>query len=159
VVQFVRAGLRHHKWLETAGIDPPNFPADVITDLQTKGDELSVFEVSPTVTPERIAIAIAAGKMNPQETSYAVFERDAVIGLGINPKKRPGGTCDSEVNTCHYDLVIGTASKLLDLAGVMATAEVLPILKKKVEELLKAGSESGQLTLSQGMKEKLQGNG
>ncbi len=143
--QFVRAALRTNRWLETKGLQPPNFPADVITDLRTQGDELSVYEVSQEVSAERIAIALAAGKQKPEETGYAVFDRAIVVGLGINAKKKSGTTIDTDVNGCHFDLPIGTVSKLLELAGVMATGEIIPILRKTVEERLKEGLKSGQL--------------
>jgi len=65
--------------------------------------------------------------------------------LGIIPKKKDGNTRDAQVNACHYDLQVGTVSRLVSLAGVMATGDIVGILKKKVEELLKAGLQSGQL--------------
>jgi len=71
---FVRAGLRYDRWLETEGREPLDFPADVLTDLKTTGDQLSVFEVTGTIDAERIAIAVAAGKREPDDTSYAVFD-------------------------------------------------------------------------------------
>lgn len=49
------------------------------------------------------------------------------------------------VNTLHYDLHVGTAAKLVELAGVIASGHVAPILKKQVVDLLRNGFESGQL--------------
>lgn len=117
----------------------------MITDLKTKGDQLSVFEVTEEVNAERIAIAISAGKQNPDHIAYAVFERVAVEGLGIPINKKDGGTNDGTVNTLHYDLNVGTAGKLVELAGVVASGQVVPILKKQVIERLRHGFESGQL--------------
>lgn len=143
--QFVRAALRTNRWLETENRAPHDFPADVVTDLGTKGDQLSVYEVTGSVSAERIAIAVAAGKNNPDHTGYAVFDRAAIENLGITINKTPGGTHDATVNAVHYDLHVGTAGKLLELAGVIAGGEVVPILKNRVVELLRAGFESGQL--------------
>jgi len=143
---FVRAGLRYDRWLETEGREPLDFPADVLTDLKTTGDQLSVFEVTGTIDAERIAIAVAAGKREPDDTSYAVFDRVAAetLGIVVSPDK-PGGTFDADVNALHRDLLIGTARRLLDFAGLLASGEIAALPKKRVAELLKKGFESGRL--------------
>lgn len=143
--QYVRAGLRTNRWLETEGHAPQDFPADVITDLRTTGDEISIFEITDAVSAERIAIAVAAGRNKPGHTGYAVFDRAGAERLGVGIKKTPGDTYDVAVNAVHYDLHVGTAGRLVELAGVIAGGEITSILKKKVEELLRAGFESGQL--------------
>lgn len=143
--QYVRAGLRHNRWLETDGREPLDFPADVLTDLRTTGDELSVYEVTDGVSAERIAIAVAAGKNDPDQTAYAVFDRAAVEALGVSVNKTPGDTIDAMVNALHHDLHVGTARKLVELAGAIAGVEIVSILKKRVAELLKDGFESGRL--------------
>ncbi len=125
---------------------PLDFPADVLTDLRTAGDNLSVFEVTGAVNAERIATAVAATKANPDQTAYAVFDRAAVEGLGIATSAQAmGSTPDMTVNALHRDLHVGTVRKLLDLAGVIAGVEIIPILKTKVVGLLKEGFESGRL--------------
>jgi len=143
---FVRAGLRYNRWLETEGREPLDFPADVLTDLKTTGDQLSVFEVTDAVSAERIAIAVAAGRQEPDDTSYAVFDRAAAEALGIGVSQdNPGGTFDKDVNGLHRDLRVGSARKLLEFAGLLATGEIVPLLKDQVASLLKDGFESGRL--------------
>jgi hypothetical protein len=143
---FVRAGLRYDRWLETEGLTPLDFPADVIGDLKTTGGELSVYEVTGTISAERIAIAVAATKSTPGPTAYAVFDRTAVEHLGIAiSTEASGSTPDSAVNALHRDLRVESVRKLLDVAGVIAGADIVPILKKKVVGLLKDGFESGRL--------------
>ena len=143
---FVRAGLRYNRWLETEGREPLDFPADVLTDLKTTGDQLSVFEVADAISAERIAIAVAAGRQDPDDTSYAVFDRVAAETLGIAVSEdNPGGTCDAGVNALHRDLRVGTARRLLDFAGLLATGEIIPLLKEQVANLLRDGFESGRL--------------
>ena len=147
--QFVRGSLRTNRWLETEGRAPYDFPADVITDLATKGGQLSVFEVIEPITAERIAIAVAAGKQKPHHTGYAVFDRAAVEGLGIACEKTTGGTIDAAVNSVHYNLHVPTAGKLVELAGVIAAGDVVPILKDQMTQLVRRGFESGQLDYKQ----------
>jgi hypothetical protein len=145
VPQFVRAGLRTNRWVETEGRAPHDFPADVIGDLRTTGDQVSVYEVTDAIDAQRIAIAVAAGKRQPDQTGYAVFDRSAVERLGIQVERTAGETIDAAVNGTHYNLHIGTAGKLLEFAGVVASGRVVPILKKRVKELLREGFESRQL--------------
>ena len=146
--KLVRAGLRINRWLETEGRVPEDFPADVVTDLRTTGDEVSVFEITDTVSAERIAIALAAGKREPDHTAYALFERAAIEELRIGIRGRRGGTYDDEVNNTHYDLHVGTVRRLVQLAGVIAKGQIGPMLKGRVTELLRSGFESGQIDYS-----------
>ena len=144
---LVRASLRHDRWLETEGRAPRDLPADAIADLRTTGNALSVFEVTKAVSAERIATALAAapGKKEPDHTAYAVFDSVAVERLGISITRTPGDTIDAAANLLHYDLLIGTAGKLIEFAAVIAAVPIVPITKKRVGELVKAGFESGHL--------------
>ncbi len=133
------------KWLVGLPSVPLDFPADVLGDLKTTGDELSVYEVTDTISPERIAIALAATKNKPDQTAYAVFDHTAVERLGIATSAEvPGNTPDAAVNALHRDLRIGTVRRLLDVAAVIASADIVPILKNTVVGLLKDGFESGR---------------
>lgn len=149
--QFVRGGIRYNRWLETEGRQPLDFPADVITDLLTKGDELSVFEIAEggPISAERVAIALIAHKPSPIETHYAVFDRAAVEAMGIEIIKRRGGTHDAEVNDYHYDLRVRTAANLVRLAGIIAAGKLSSILKARATELLREGFEAGRLDYTQ----------
>jgi len=124
VPQLVRAGLRYNRWLETEGRAPLAFPADVITDLRTAGDRISVFEITEAVGAERIAIAVAAGKRDVDQTAYSIFDRAAVEALGISLHKTAGGTYDTAVNSAHYDVHVGSAERLIELAGVIAAGDI-----------------------------------
>lgn len=81
--QFVRADLRINRWLETEGRPPQDFPADVITDLKTKGDQLSVFEVTEAITAERIAIAISAAREVPTTLPMRCLTERLLRGWGF----------------------------------------------------------------------------
>jgi hypothetical protein len=148
VHQFLRAGIRPDRWFvypEIEGLSPGDLQADAFLDLRTQGNSLSVFEFDGAVKPERIAIAVAAGKQKPDATGYAIFDRNAVEALGIEIRKALGSTADTAVNALHCDLNVRTAALLLALAGVIAQGTIVPILPKHAEQLLKAGLESGQL--------------
>ncbi len=145
--QLVRAGLNHNRWADTEGREAFDLPADVLLDLKTTGNQLSVFEVSEAITPERIAIALVANNKQgkPDHTGYAVLDRAAVEALGITLRKTTSDTPDAEVNPLHWDLDVGTSGKLVAFASLIANAPPKAILKKDVERLLKEGFESGRL--------------
>jgi hypothetical protein len=147
VPHLVRGGLRDDRWLETEGCAPLDLPADAIADLRTTDNALSVFEVTEAISAERSAIALAAApvKKEPDHIAYAVFDSAAVEALGIAITKTPGDTIDAVVNQLHYDLQVGTAGKLLNLAALIASVPIVPVTKKRVGELLKAGFENGHL--------------
>ena len=149
--QFLRAGIRPDRWFaypEIEWLDPGEIQADALIDLRTQGNTLSVFEFDGTVNPERISIAVAAGKQKPDDTGYAMFNRAAVEALGIEVKKDPGATADATVNGLHCNLNVKTATRLVALAQVVAQGTIALILRKRVEELVRTGIESGQLESS-----------
>lgn len=147
----MRAGIRPDRWFvypEIEWLGPGELQADALIDLRTQGNLLSVFEIDAMVDPERITIAVAAGKQRLDDTGYAMFDRAAVEGLGIEVRRTPAGTADATVNVLHCDLYVRTATMLVALAQVIAQGTIAPILRKRVGELLKTGLETGQLDSS-----------
>lgn len=146
--QFLRAGIQPDRWFihpEIEWLEPGEVQADALLDLRTRDNALSVFEFDGTVDPERIAVAVAAGKKKPDDTGYGIFDRVAVEALGIEIRLIEGATADRTVNGMHRDLNVRTATNLVALAEVIAEGTIQPILKKRVKQLLKTGLESGQL--------------
>ena len=146
--QFLRAGIRPDRWFvhpEIEWLGPGELQADALIDLRTQGNALSVFELDSTVNPERITIAVAAGRQKVDDTGYAIFDQDAVEALGIEIRRTQGGTADVTVNALHCDLCVRTATMLVALARAIAQGTITPILRKRVGELLKTGLESRQL--------------
>ncbi len=135
----MRGGLRTNRWIQTGSLSPEDLPADVLNDLRTKGNILSVFQIDEVVTAERAAIAVTSGKDKPDETGYAVFDRAEVEALGIGIEKIKEPLADVAASDRHYNLDVGTAGKLVKLAGVIAKAGVTPILARDVEARLLDG--------------------
>lgn len=124
---------------------PGETQADAVDDLRTKGNALSVFEVDDPANVERIVVAFASGRMNPDHIGFAVFDGDAVGRLGIQIQKTPGSTADAAVNALHHDLQQLTASQLAGLANIVAGGTTDQILRKRLTELLKDGLAAGRL--------------
>jgi len=148
VPRLVRGGIDPERWLNEPGLADDELQADALSDLRTAGNKLSVFELVEPLTPERITIAVAAGKEKPADTGYVIFDSEEATALGIAIENTPekGGTADREVNAFHRELCIGSDSKLVGFArNVIAKHEKEPIISRRVEHLLSAGLESGQL--------------
>ena len=65
---------------------------------------------------ERIITALAANSDSLDSTDYIMMDINELDVLGIQKLETPGQTLDSEVNTCHMDLLDLTSSKLDSLA-------------------------------------------
>lgn len=126
-------------------LGPGELQADAIDDLRTRGNALSVFEVDDPANVERIAVAVAAGRDDPAEVSYALFDRAGVEALGIQIQGNPGNTGDATVNRFHYDLRNLTAAQLVELANVIARGTLDVILAPRVRELIRTGVNAGRL--------------
>lgn len=144
--RLVRAGIDPERWLHEPGLAEGELQADALSDLRTTGNKLSVFELVEAVSPERIAVAVAAGKERPSDTGYVIFHSEDLTALGIEVETTPGGTADTEVNALHRNLDIGSDTKLVAFArSVLARSEIVPVISERAEQLLRAGLESGQL--------------
>ncbi len=65
---------------------------------------------------ERIITALAANSDSLDSTDYIMMDINELDVLGIQKSEAPGQTLDSEVNTCHMDLLDLTGSQLNSLA-------------------------------------------
>jgi len=160
----LRASIQPDRWFlhpEIESLGPRDVQADALLDLRTKGNKLSVFELDGTVDPERIAVAVAAGRQKPDATGYAIFGGAAVEALGIEVAVTKGLTPDMAVNELHRDLDVRTAKNVVALAEAIARGTIQLILGKRVEELLRTGLESAQLDsgkIDPGLRKKLLGD-
>jgi len=148
VPQLLRADIRPDRWFihpEVSWLAPGEVQADALRDLRTMDNTLSVFEVDDLANVERIAIAVASGRMKPDVMGYAVFDANAVTAGGFKLRRVHGKTADSVVNALHYDIPFLTGGRLNQLAGVMAQGKVDQILPKRVKELLRDGLAAGHL--------------
>jgi hypothetical protein len=148
VPQLLRADIRPDRWFiypEVYWLAPGEVQADALRDLRTIDNTLSVFEVDDPANVERIAIAVAAGRMKPDVMGYAVFDGSVLSARGLQLQRIPGKTADSVVNALHYDIQYLTGGQLNQLAGLMAQGKVDQILPKRVKQLIQEGLAAGHL--------------
>ena len=145
---FVRADIRLERWYihpEITWLPPGEVQADALADLKPKAGSVSVFEVDDKISPERIAIAVAAGRQKPVVMGYAIFDGSTVIQLGLKLQKVYGLTPDDEVNALHYDIQELTGQQLNQLAKTVVCGEITEILSKQVKQLLEGELKAGHL--------------
>jgi hypothetical protein len=124
---FVRTTTAAELWWRepiAAWLDRGEIPADCLTDLKTKDNTLSVYEVASEADQLRVATALAlqraiGGKKQRQSLSdiaAMVFEEQLLGTLGIEVKAIHGKTTDDTVNKWHFDMVALSGRQLANLA-------------------------------------------
>lgn len=137
---------------------PAQIPADMVSDLATEGNALSVWEIEDNRTNlDRIIAAVAGGRANPAEFGLAIFNSAALDTSGIRFRKTRGTSPDAEANDrWHYELIELTGQNLIALARVIAAVDSKERrLPREVIQLVAQGIRAGQIdenTLKTGMR-------
>ena len=103
------------KWLKPKNIaQDSKFPADLVTDLQTANNTLSVYLIDKDTDIEKSIIAIASKKFLKEFTFALIKLSDVEKDFTIKPttSKSPFEEADS----LHYDFLRLTANDLIKLA-------------------------------------------
>lgn len=94
--------------------------ADVLDDLRTKCNELSVYFIDDNESNlDRVIAALAANTNTASNIDFAVFGQEILSEIDIKIKKSRGELSDDLVNACHNDLCELSAPKLLELAIII----------------------------------------
>jgi hypothetical protein len=119
--------------------------ADTITDLRTKDNKLSVYQVEDNRSNlDSIITAVAATREYLSHFDYLLFDPSIAEGLHILKEKTKGTTKDDSVNDCHWNLLVPSATKLMELAmELLKRAEKerrdATIVAKALDEASRAG--------------------
>lgn len=135
-------------------------PADIISDLRTIGNTLSVFALKHRLGTKRsikeitkISVALATTQFGPKHIDYVLLDKDKLISLGFEVVKSPGDTADSEVNDTHWDISKLKGTDLIKLALFIDTIRIPPfrarIFKEDIYPQLKSDIKKKRLNLSQ----------
>lgn len=135
-------------------------PADLLSDLNTRENSLSIYEIEDDESNvDRIIAAIASTRNQFAIIDYAVFGSDIINKLNIQINSAIGATPDTEVNNLHKDLINLTASKLSDLAKeILKKGQFNRRGLKGVKTLIKDGLNNGNIEktkINKGLMKKL----
>ncbi len=141
--------VKRNRWLKQPAepyLAANDVPADPFGDLQTTENLLSVFEVAADRSNlERVVRAVAVGKQKIDHTGYVVFDSELLTARGIEIRNSRGTTSDDGANQWHRDLVL-SGNKLVALVdAVLRHGESGTLLKKRLEDLVRAGIQNGEL--------------
>jgi hypothetical protein len=110
---YVLRGVNWNRWqrgveekTQTAdGVCEPLLMADVLLDMKTTNNRLSVYFVDDV--PEQIlpvVVGLAAGRQRLDRFDYVLFERDLLEQLGIGYRHSDGEGLHRGANQWHVDL-------------------------------------------------------
>jgi hypothetical protein len=103
-------------WLE-----PEEIPADLLNDLITSDNRLSLWLITDDNTNiDRILAARGANKISLVEVGFVLFDFSIIEKLNINYKNSDGRLPDKDASKeWHFDLLNLSAEKLVKLAEII----------------------------------------
>ena len=118
--------------------------ADALSNLRTKGNQLSVWLIDDDRSNlDRVIAALAAGRDRVEKLDYAVIDRRVLDSLGIRAIKADGQSPDGGANQrWHQDLTLLSGSQLVALAVRMRDG-LSRRPKRKVRNLIVESIRSG----------------
>ncbi|MHC5935486.1 hypothetical protein [Nostoc sp.] len=142
--------MRKNKWYKTettVWLLPGEFQSDLLGDLATSGNKLSVYSVEHDCSNlERVIAALAANCDNIANFDYVLFEETILKDIGIKSEQTKGETPDETVNNCHLDLIELSAFRLVDLAKqILARGKVERFSLPEVTNFLADSIQKGYL--------------
>ncbi|MEH2299367.1 MAG: hypothetical protein V7K88_10110 [Nostoc sp.] len=142
--------MRKSKWYKTettAWLLLGEFQSDLLGDLATSGNKLSVYRVEDDCSNlERLVAALAANCDRIANFDYVLFEEKILKDIGIKSEHTKGETPDETVNNCHLDLIELSAFRLVDLAKqILDRGKVERFSPLKVTNLLADSIKKGYL--------------
>src|SRR5713101_2238736 len=152
LVPFMLRKIRQARWykVEGAWLAADDIPADPLSDLTTKDNQLSVWHIEDDrLNVERVITALAASGTDVANVDYTLLDHRLLSDMHIKIASTRGGTLDEEVNASwHRDLVELSAGKLVVLAtAIFVHAEKQRIRKIRVHQLIAQAVASGWIDL------------
>ena len=123
---------QQYNWLASSDL-----PADIITDLRTNNNELSVWSVDfDRCNLDVVLAAAAAGREHLDKLDYTLLDEAIPTKISIKCRQSPANTPNQAANSLHRDLAELTVRKVVDLAHHMMPLRRERITARQVKELL-----------------------
>jgi hypothetical protein len=135
------------KWAMPAWAEPQDLPADLLTDLRTNNNELSVWSIElDRSNLNSVLVAAASCRERLDKLDYALFDEQVLRALVIRCIKSEGATAHITANgAMHRDLTELTVEKIVSLAQVMMPLERVRVTETQIKFLLLQALQSGAL--------------
>ena len=117
--QYVRK-VDIRKWLPDRDIsldwlDTDDVEADAVSDLRTRDNTLSIFEIENETMAKRAIATVSAGSTSHNYIGYIMFDDDFLNRLTIEIDDEKGHTNDTEVDLWHRNIINLSGKKLVQL--------------------------------------------
>ena len=124
-----------------------DIPADVLGDLRSNDNELSVWMVEiDRSNLDSVLVAVASSRVRLDKLDYALFDEQVLPKLAIKCVKSEGSTPHVLANgAMHRDLTELTAQKVVSLAQAMMPLESLRVPEKRIKLMLMAAIQNSVL--------------
>jgi len=119
--------------------------ADPVTNLQTRGCRLSIYEFDDDSKIDRIVAALALTRNRLQSFDFIIFDLSLLEDLHIEMTIKQGDGFDSKVQEWHRDLVELSALKIVEFCKALKDAKPGTRYKERLRELVRQGIISGQI--------------
>ena len=148
---FVLRTISKSKWYKTEKVHwlpEGELQADVLNDLQTKGNKLSVWRIDINRSNlQQVITALAANRDHISNLDYVLLEECTLSAFDIKIEDSPGETPDDEANAYHCELVELSLKKLLRLVKIIRKADRKRVTEPKIKQLLLEAIDSRRISL------------
>lgn len=153
---FILRKIRKSKWYKNEGVpwlEKNDLQADALNDLQTKGNNLSVWHIEDDKSNlERVITALAANSDNISNFDYVLLEINKLSKLGIKIIENSEGakTPDNEANRLwHCHITELSLKKLLKLINTINDVKKERITESQIARLISESIIRGQISRSE----------
>ena len=151
LVLLVLRTISKSKWYRTQGVywlSEGALQADVLNDLRTKGNKLSVWHIDVDRSNlQQAIVALAANRDYITNLDYVLLEESTLSALDIRIEDSPGETPDDGANNWHCEIVELSLEKLMQLVEVIKEADHERVTEKKIRKQLLKALDSRRISL------------
>ncbi|MCG3117208.1 MAG: hypothetical protein LLH30_16180 [Candidatus Manganitrophus sp. SA1] len=143
--------IKKTRWakIKASWLGADDVHADSVSDLQTKGNTLSVWQIDDDKSNlNQILTALAARfqKVPIGHLEYVLFDQNLLSEIDIKFNQSKAETPDDRANVCHYNLIELSGAKLNRLAKIIIEyGEIDICLSKDLTQSLAKAIESKQI--------------
>jgi len=128
-------------------LPPEQAPADVLHDLKTEDNRLSVWQIEDDKSNlTRVIAAIVSTREYLQKLDYILIDFRHIQENGLRVERESGDTLDKQANSWHVDVIQLSASDLARLANLLfANGERVRELEPQLLNMLRQSVNAGHI--------------
>lgn len=124
--------------LPRGGRNPPVWAVASFIPKEGEDGAISMYEIDTVVEPTDVAAALRFTQSNKASCFFVGVERETLEKNGFKIEPTNGSTRHPEVNGCHFDVKIETASMLRRITLLFLKGKPEPVEYKRLDQRLTA---------------------